>query len=343
MSEKRQLAILIPAYNERQVIARCVQSVLDAGMALEDVYVSDDGSRDGTADHARQCGVSVVTHPNMGKAGAIRTGVEHFAICERYEWVSILDADCEVAPSYFSALQDAITRHPSVALISGVEFSPRRNWLTAWRAVEHAIFGGVYREAQHLTNSIIVVPGLCSTFRCAIFKTLQDHGTMIEDMDWTIQLHRRGEQVIFEPRAHVCAQQPATIRDFLTQVQRWHVGTWQNIRLHRIGSHCQPVDVALSSMAIEAVVYAIALVMLPAIWYGWGRQYVLWGFVIDQTLLGAYTGLVAIRERRMDVIRAFPLFSLPRVLNIGSFVWAFVATRRSSMVTSGAWVSPARY
>lgn len=338
------LAVLIPAYNESKTIRRAIFSCYAAGMQPADVYVANDGSKDHTATLAVSLSAQVVSLTNGGKALAIHRGLLHFNLFDRYEWVTILDADCVMAPGYVRSLRQTIEREPTAALISGVELSPRLNWLTAWRAVEHAIFGGVYREAQHFAHAIIVVPGLCSTFRTAVLRTLEfGNGTIIEDMDWTIQLHRRGERVLFDPDAHVTAQQPATIRDYIKQITRWHLGTWQNIRLHQIGSRMQPIDFALSETVIEALIYGAALLLLPAIWWSWGGSYVRWGFVIDQAILGTYTLLVAVRERRTDVLWAFPLFSIPRALNIWSFVRAFFLERQSQALTGGAWVSPSRY
>lgn len=348
MSETRdsapRMAFLIPAFNEGRTINKAIFSLYRAGARPADVYVADDGSTDQTAEIADIMNAQVVTVPNGGKAAAIRRAALHFSLCDRYEWVAIVDADVIVDVCYLVELRRAIRRDPTVALFSGCERAQLHNWLTAWRAVEFAVFNGVYREAQDLARAMIVAPGLCSVWRADVFQTLEfGNGTLTEDIDWTIQMHRRGERVRFVPDAIVHSQNPRTLGAYWRQIQRWHRATWQNVHLHEIGSHAQPIDAVFGGIVIEALVYAVAVALLPVIAWSWGVSYVGWGVVIDQTILLTYTLLVAMRERRMDVIAAFPLFSIPRVLNIVSFARAFLLERRAERKVWTTWISPGRY
>ncbi len=71
-----QVAVVIPAYNEADLVGATVR----AGATLpgvDVVVVVDDGSRDGTADVAGQAGAAVLRHArNRGKAAAMETGAE---------------------------------------------------------------------------------------------------------------------------------------------------------------------------------------------------------------------------------------------------------------------------
>lgn len=336
------IAILIPAYNEARTIQGAVWSCYRAGAAPADVYVCDDGSTDGTAAIADALNAHVLSVPNGGKASVIRRGLVHFDLCVRYEWISILDADCLMADDYLVELRTAIQRHPTAALIGGHELGQRGrcfNWLVAWRAVEYAIYGGVFREAQHAMKCIVVIPGLCSTFRSSIFATLDfTNRTLVEDMDWTMQLHRHGEEIIYAPRATVYSQNPRTLRDYLGQISRWYRGTWQVIHLHQLGRHRRRIDAEMILCLGELYVFTAFLALLP-IWLYWIPGYIGRGFLVDQAILLTYTILVAVRERRWDVLIAFPLFSIPRVLNIGMFTWAYLAERRQPETR---WYSVAR-
>ena len=46
------MCVVIPAHNEELLIGRCIQSVLDAGVLPQNVYVVDDRSSDRTAQTA---------------------------------------------------------------------------------------------------------------------------------------------------------------------------------------------------------------------------------------------------------------------------------------------------
>lgn len=71
--------IIIPAYNEKESIARVIDSVRSHA-PWADVAVVNDGSRDETADVARAQGVILLDLPyNLGIGGAVQTGYKYAA------------------------------------------------------------------------------------------------------------------------------------------------------------------------------------------------------------------------------------------------------------------------
>lgn len=71
-----RVSIVIPAYNEAEVIG-CV--VKEARNVLPDaeIIVVDDGSTDGTADIAKSAGATVIRHPyNKGNGAAAKSGIQ---------------------------------------------------------------------------------------------------------------------------------------------------------------------------------------------------------------------------------------------------------------------------
>ena len=95
-SQDRQLiAAVIPAYQEKKHIGDVVRRTREH---LDHVLVVDDGSRDETAERAREAGAEVIVHPqNRGKGEAIKTGLRHF-FDRQFTWVFILDADGQHRP-----------------------------------------------------------------------------------------------------------------------------------------------------------------------------------------------------------------------------------------------------
>ena len=341
MSEKRQLAILIPAYNERALIGRCITSVLNAGIPVEDVYVVDDGSRDGTDGVVHALGpVALLTTRNGGKARAIRHGLSEFKLSQRYDWIGILDADSALDPGYLEAVEGAVKRFPDAALICGSPQSDPHNWLTAYRAVEYAICLGIYREAQSLTGTINVAPGCASVYRADVLAQLDlDGGTLVEDMDLTIQLQRLGKRIVYVPDMKVHTQDPRTLSDYIGQVNRWYRGLWQVIRRHRLMRRRQLIDVECALLVGEGLGFSILVLMLPVwIWLS-PRVTVVLG-ATDQALFFAMTALVAVREGRLDILRSYPRYIIPRLINAVLFVWTFFAERRGGTKT---WFTVARY
>src|SRR5437016_13437117 len=92
---KQSIAAVIPAYNEEKHIGDVVRRTRQK---LDNVLVVDDGSRDKTADRAREAGAEVIVHEkNLGKGETIKTGLRHWL--ERdVDLVIILDADGQQRP-----------------------------------------------------------------------------------------------------------------------------------------------------------------------------------------------------------------------------------------------------
>jgi glycosyltransferase involved in cell wall biosynthesis len=99
-----KICALVPAYNEASYIADVVQG---ARRHVEEVVVSDDGSRDGTAEIAQAAGAIVLRSPsNRGKASALRTAIQ-FAAARDFSHVVTLDGDGQHCPEDIPALVEA--------------------------------------------------------------------------------------------------------------------------------------------------------------------------------------------------------------------------------------------
>ena len=121
------IAVVIPGKNEEKTIRRCVQSVLDAGISSDDIYIVDDGSTDNMYEEARApfeistggMTRTVVLEKNIlrrdknkacdeygkhGKSESIRAAVQYFQLTERYRFIGPLDADTRVASNYYSQI-----------------------------------------------------------------------------------------------------------------------------------------------------------------------------------------------------------------------------------------------
>lgn len=87
------LTVVIPALNEENAIKDTIESIrktLAAANIEHEIIVVNDGSTDKTGDFARECGVTVIDHPERGGYGrSLKDGI----LKAKYDLIAITDAD----------------------------------------------------------------------------------------------------------------------------------------------------------------------------------------------------------------------------------------------------------
>jgi glycosyltransferase involved in cell wall biosynthesis len=105
------VSIILPAYNEAEVIGSVVESLLAIAGDDWEIIVVDDGSTDETASRAAADGVTVVRHPyNKGNGAAVKTGLRAAA----GDIVCLMDADGQHDPRQITALLEAMETYDLV-------------------------------------------------------------------------------------------------------------------------------------------------------------------------------------------------------------------------------------
>ncbi|HNT23468.1 MAG TPA: glycosyltransferase [Anaerolineales bacterium] len=95
------VSVVIPCYNQGHFALRAIQSVLDQGLDECEIILIDDGSQDDTGELLGSITDSRLRYhyqPNQGLAAARNKGL-HLA---KGEFIVFLDADDELAPSFFA-------------------------------------------------------------------------------------------------------------------------------------------------------------------------------------------------------------------------------------------------
>ncbi|WP_334130719.1 glycosyltransferase family 2 protein, partial [Silanimonas lenta] len=124
--------VIIPAYNEESMISTVVGKLRTLGY---EVLVVDDGSKDHTAQQAKQAGARVVVHPvNLGQGAALQTGFD-YALRSGFTSVITFDADDQHDPGDIKRLHECMQQE-SADYVLGSRFigkvdgmSPARYWL----------------------------------------------------------------------------------------------------------------------------------------------------------------------------------------------------------------------
>jgi cellulose synthase/poly-beta-1,6-N-acetylglucosamine synthase-like glycosyltransferase/spore germination protein YaaH/peptidoglycan/xylan/chitin deacetylase (PgdA/CDA1 family) len=234
-----RVAVLIPSYNEEKVIVRTIRSVLNSDYANLHVIVIDDGSKDGTAEVARQAyaaeiaagRVQVLTKPNGGKAAAL-----NYALDRLTEEIYVgIDADTVIAADAISKLIPHF-EDPLVGAVAGnAKVGNRVNLWTRWQALEYITSQNFERRALDLFNVVTVVPGAIGAWRTGPVKSVGGYpiNTVAEDADLTMALLELGLKVVYEDRSLAFTEAPIDAKGLMRQRFRWSFGTLQAIWKHR--------------------------------------------------------------------------------------------------------------
>ena len=190
MADASDVSVVIPAYNEGQVISSVV-GALAAAAAWREIIVVDDGSRDDTASQAQKAGASVVRHPyNKGNGAAVKSGIRRAT----GQYVLIVDGDGQHRPEDARTL---IAQLGEYDLVIGAR--SRATQATQARRFGN---GALNQFASYLTGREI--PDLTSGFRAARRECLREFLHLLPNgfstpTTTTLAFIKAGYNVTFEP------------------------------------------------------------------------------------------------------------------------------------------------
>lgn len=134
MVEGKSIAVVIPAYNEEKLVGETLRGI---PTFVDQVYVVDDASRDGTVGQAHTAGaldqriVVIVHERNQGAGGAVVTGYQR-ALADGYEVVCVMNADNQMDPEELLELATPVVRDE-------VDYAKANRLFTgeAWNLIPH--------------------------------------------------------------------------------------------------------------------------------------------------------------------------------------------------------------
>lgn len=342
------VTIIVSAYNEETVIARCVSSLLEQDYPQIEIVVVDDGSTDQTAQvvsekfggHPR---VRLIQQENHGKWSASNYALSVVTT----PFFAIADADSLFLPDTVAWLVQQFQDDHVGAVAGLVEVGNQENLLTDCQRIEYIVSQNIIRRAYETFEGILVVPGAVGAWRTqAVFNAHEFSGSSItEDADLTLAVHRAGYRVRFQEQARSVTEAPATVRDFLRQRLRWTFGMLQVAWKHRraIGegrtvgfiSIVDSIVFGLVSSVVSPLVDLLLILMLinGIIVFATGGEATLAGFptivllsYLALSIIDVINTLIAFRfERRFDL----KLLLLVPFLRFGYRQLLYISTLRA--------------
>jgi glycosyltransferase involved in cell wall biosynthesis len=190
VANSQSVSIIIPAFNEGEVIGEVVGAIQDHG-PWHEIIVVDDGSTDATASEARAAGAVVVRHPyNKGNGAAVKSGLRHAS----GDFVIIVDGDGQHRPA---DIERVIAPLGEYDLVVGARSA--QSQATLARRMGNNLLNGL---ASYLTSRPI--PDLTSGFRgmrreyaCEFLHLLPNGFSSPTTL--TLAFIKAGHNVMFEP------------------------------------------------------------------------------------------------------------------------------------------------
>jgi poly-beta-1,6-N-acetyl-D-glucosamine synthase len=231
---KPLVSILVPAYNEQDVISRTLESLISLKYENKEIIVIDDGSADLTSVAAswyKKFGVKVLKKPNGGKSSALNYGL----LFARGEIVITIDSDSMVARDGINEIVHIMSDPNVVAVAGNIRVLNSKSLITRIQELEYIMAINMIRRAFALFGSVMVVPGAFGVFRKKDIVSVggYDNDTLTEDFDLTIKLLKTRGSVESSSSAMAYTEVPSTWNVLYKQRLRWSTGTFQTVYKHR--------------------------------------------------------------------------------------------------------------
>jgi cellulose synthase/poly-beta-1,6-N-acetylglucosamine synthase-like glycosyltransferase len=234
---RHHLAVLVPAHNEAEMIARCVQSLTRQGYPKElfQVVVIADNCTDATAEVAARAGAQVLVRrePELrGKGHALRWGIAHIlAGNPAVDALVVVDAD-SIAESHFLGELEA-------RLASGFQVVQADDLVLpepgSLRSVLEATALLLRNRVRFAGRAVLGLPAmLCGNGMLLSRAVLAAHPwnafTVTEDGEYSVGLRVAGVRIAYAQNARVLAAATSGGRGSYTQGLRWEAGRFQMMR-----------------------------------------------------------------------------------------------------------------
>jgi glycosyltransferase involved in cell wall biosynthesis len=202
MEEQPFISIIIPAYNAREHLDRCLDALLASSYASCEIIVVDDGSTDDTAEMARAKGVTVIERTRQAGPGAARN---EGALQAKGEILLFIDADVLVTEGTVALVAKRFAENPDVdALFGSYDDNPsEENFLSQYKNLSHH-----YVHQQSSEEAVTFWAG-CGAVRKEVFDRAAGFDQeryarpSIEDIELGYRMKKMGCKILLDKALQV--------------------------------------------------------------------------------------------------------------------------------------------
>jgi 1,2-diacylglycerol 3-beta-glucosyltransferase len=234
---KTRFDVVVPAHDEERGIAATVTNLLamDYPAELRRIIVVADNCSDATAARAAEAGALVFErHDELrrGKGYALAFAFERVLRGDA-DAVVVIDADTRATANLLRAFDARLQAGaPAVQAHYGV-LNPEAAWRTRLMHIGFTLFHDVRSRARERLGVSTGLRGNGMAFAAATLREVpHDAYSIVEDVEYGIQLALRGHRVEYAGEAQVLGEMVSSEKASRSQRRRWEGGRWLLARRH---------------------------------------------------------------------------------------------------------------
>ncbi len=219
LSSKPFVSILIPAWQAEAHIRKTIASAKALRWPKKEIIVVNDGA-DSTANICRAMGVRCIRNKKrLGKALALNKAVK----VSKGKFLFFLDSDTVVEPDCLEKLIPWLS-DPGIAAVMPRYVAANRSFVARLVNIENS-FRHSYFKSCMAFRSLISFRGCAVVFRKSTFLKFGGWpATLLEDVELSTRLVKKGYRIAYEPQAIVRTMEPSSFGQLGRQRYRWGKG-----------------------------------------------------------------------------------------------------------------------
>lgn len=262
------VTFLIPAYNEEEYVAECIQSLLEMDYPSDklDIIAINDGSADSTLEEMKNFKdrIDIIDKENSGKAASINLALEKVDT----ELVACMDADSFAERDMLKSMVGYFEEDDVKGVTPAMKVRNPTTWPQKVMWAEY-IYNVFLRKLFSIFDSQWVMPGPGSVYDTEYLRELGgwDEETLTEDMEIAFRMFKHGAKIKNSTNAYVDTESPPTFRGLLRQRIRWYRGYlsnmlsydefWFNPKYGNLGVIILPFNIVWTSIVVFMLMHMV--------------------------------------------------------------------------------------
>ncbi len=230
------VSIIVPAYNEEQTIADCIESLqkIDYPKEKYEIIVVNDGSKDKTSKVVNKYAGQIIfldNTENKGKAASLNQGIAR----AKNEFIACMDADTIVPQDILVKTIPYFLDQRTGSVTVSVEVRHTNSYLQKIVQLEYVLGLSLFLKVFSLLDCVHVTPGPFSLYRKKMLTEIGnfDVHNITEDLEIAYRIHKAGYRIANCATTAVKTITPDTLKTLYAQRKRWYSGALLTLLKHK--------------------------------------------------------------------------------------------------------------